>query len=128
MKARGPKLYNHPNSGIIDGVDFKYIPKDPDPGFNPEHNRQVIADSIKKNDILMRKKRKTYNETLDERIDAAASFLLHLANTKYNPKTDSSNQAALKYFGRKELARLRGEEIKQQIMAELRSNAWILKD
>ena len=130
MKAKGPKLSNLPNSGIIAEDDFKFMYEKPDgdANFSVEHNRKVIAESIKKNDKLMKQKRKEYDNTLEERVDAGVDFLKYLANKKYNPNTDKSSDLAMKYFGRRELARLRGEEIKQQIQEELRRNAWILND
>ena len=47
---RGPKLYPH-MSDIVEEKDFKFIPKDPDPNFSVEHNRKVIAQTIKENEI-----------------------------------------------------------------------------
>ena len=128
MKAKGPKLSNLSHSGEIAESDFKYMYEKPegDLGFSVEHNRRVIAQSIAKNDKKSKQIQKDYDETLEERTNAAVDFLRYLANSKYNPSTDSSSKAALKYFGRRELARLRGEAIKKQIMEELKKNSWIL--
>ncbi len=122
MKAYGPKLFKDlKTSGEISKADFKFVPKDPSPGFSVEHNRRVIEQSIKKNEALMRAKRKIFEEGLEERTDAGTHFLMALARGKFNssdPKT-----AAMKYFGRRELARLRGEEIKEEMMRKMRQTA-----
>ena len=130
MKAKGPKLFNKPNSGVIAEADFKYMFERPDgdPNFSVEHNRRVIAESIKKNERKMRQIRQDYDKALESRVEAGVDFLRYLANKKYNPNSDSSSDMAMKYFGRRELARLRGEEIKEQIMAELDANKDIVSD
>lgn len=127
MKARGPKLYPHlKTSGQIDEKDFKYVPAEPEPGFSVEHNRRVIEESIKKNDRLMRQKQKEFDEAIEERTDASVSFLQALIRGKYN--SSDPHTAAMKYFGKKELARLRGEEIRQQLMDNLNQNKWMVED
>ena|SRR3990167_374939 len=122
MKAKGPKLYKdlkRGHSGEIRDVDFKYMYQNPDGdiGFSVEHNRKVIEETIKKNKANEKRLKKEYLNNVEERIDASTYFLKAIANGKYN-SSDPHTQA-LKYFGRRELARLRGEEIRQELMAKI---------
>ena len=127
MKAHGPKLYKKlKHSGEIQKEDFKFVPKDAEVGFSVERNRQVIEDSIAKTDKRIAQLKKEYSEQIEERVDAASYFLKKL--TQHKTYTSDPTKAAEYYFGRRELAKLRGEDIKQQIMAELRQNAGIMKD
>ena|SRR3990167_6852692 len=127
MKAYGPKLYKKlRRSGEIQQADFKFVPKDPEPGFDPARNRKVIDNSIKKYDRKIAQMKKEYSNQVEERVDAASYFLKKLIQHK--SYASDPRKAAEYYFGRKELARLRGDEIKEQIMSELRQNAGIMKD
>ena len=127
MKAHGPKLYkNIKTSGEIQQKDFRFVPKDAEAGFSPERNRKVIEDTIVKTDRRLAQLKKEYSEQVEERVDAVSYFLMNLI--KHKSYTSDPTKAAEYYFGRKELARLRGEEIAEQIRSELRGNAWIMKD
>jgi len=131
MKARGPKLYKdlkRGRSGEIRDVDFKYMYQKPDGdiGFSVEHNRRVIAETIKKNKENEKRLKKEYLENVEERIDASTYFLKALANSKY-ASSDPHTQA-LKYFGRRELARLRGEQIKQELMSKFAMASKLLNN
>ncbi len=90
--------------GKILKQDEKYVPVDPDPGFNADHNSKVIEDSIKKYEEMQNKKRKESTDKISERTSAIAKFLT-------SEKSDIKE-----YFGRTEMARLRGETIREQIM------------
>ena len=81
---------------------------DPSPGFDPEHNRRVIEQTIKENDAKRLKAGKEHEEAIRERSAALATYLKSLSQG--NATSDMK-----KYFGRKELARLRGEEILARI-------------
>ena len=127
MKAYGPKLYKKAkHSGEIQQADFRFVPKDPEPGFDPKRNRRVIEDSIKKYDKRLLALKKEYSNQVEERVDAVSYFLRKLMQHK--SYTSDPRKAAEYYFGRRELAKLRGQEIKEQIMSELRQNAYIMKD
>jgi len=117
MKAKGPKLFKKlRHSGEIQQQDFKYMYEKPegDIGFSPERNRQVVANVIKKTKAHEAQLKKEYMENVEERVDASVSFLKALARGKYN--SSDPHTAAMKYFGRRELARLRGEEIRRELM------------
>lgn len=92
-------------------LDFKkfYVPGGED-GFSPERNKAVIEETILKYEADRDRRQKEFGESLDERSDAVSHFL----------KAIDRGQAttALKYFGKKELARLRGEEILGQLYAK----------
>src|SRR3990167_5084993 len=90
-------------------IDWKWVPKDPEPGFNPEHNRQVVEKTIKANDRLRAKKQKEFKGKVDERANALASWLLSQHGAQ-------SSVPLEKYFGRVYFAKLRGEEIRQELM------------
>ena len=96
-------------SDIVEEKDFKFIPKDPDLNFSVEHNRKVIAQTIKENKIRQKMLDKEYMEGIEERTDAATYFLRALERGKYSSL--SPQEKAIKYFGRKELTRLRGNEL-----------------
>lgn len=124
MKVKGPKLFkNLKTSGEIHEADFKFLQEKPngDANFSIARNRAVIEKSIKKNEALMRAKQRAYDNALAERTDAATSFLQALVRGKFN--ASDPHTAAMKYFGRKELARLRGEEIKQLMLEQMKKNA-----
>ena len=92
----------------VSKADEKYMTVDPQPGFDPEHNRRVIEDTIKENDLKRLKAQKEHDEAIKERSSALATYLKSLSQG--NATSDMK-----KYFGRRELARLRGEEILARI-------------
>ena len=96
-------------SDIVEEKDFKFIPKDPDPNFSVEHNRKVIAQTIKENEIREKALKRAYMDEIEERTDAATYFFKALERGKYMALP--AQEAAVKYFGKKQLARLRGNEL-----------------
>lgn len=99
----------------ISFLDEKFLYEKPegDADFNPEHNAQVIADSIKKTDANYRAKKREQNDAISERASAAATYLKSL-------DTGGKTSNLADYFGKRELARLRGEEIKSRIEDQLK--------
>ena len=91
------------NLGMISPLDYKFVKSDPDEGFSESHNRQVIEDSIKETDKIQKKKRKEYDETVDERIDAVARFL-------QRAKMGVGESDVKSYFGKKMLEYLKGDK------------------
>jgi seryl-tRNA synthetase len=89
----------------IDILDYKYMEQNPegDADFSAERNAEVVANVIKKTDKMRRQKAREYQTALRERNEATAQFLKALEG---GASTDAE-----KYFGRRELARLRGEEV-----------------
>lgn len=80
-----------------------------DKGFSAQRNHEIIEGTIAKYEAELARRQKAYDETIDERADAVASFLKAIDRGK--------SSDPLKYFGKQELARLRGE----QILGNLRS-------
>mgnify|MGYP001601905753 FL=1 len=88
----------------IDPQDWRFVPADPDPDFDADHNRQVIDRTIKKSEAYRRKKMRQFNEGVGQRSEAIATYL---QSVKAGGKTSDVD----KFFGRRELARLRGQEV-----------------
>ena len=88
----------------IDPTDYKFTPVDPDPNFDPEHNRQVIENSIKRADALWREKKRKFAEGAKERAEAVATYAESL-------KMGGADSSLTKYFGKNHLAYLRGYEL-----------------
>ena len=93
----------------------RFLVPDGDPGFNPERNREVIAKSIEKYEAKRKREQELYRDKLGERSDAVASFLKRKANSTMEKSVED-------YFGRQELARLRG----QQILNQLRRDGGVI--
>lgn len=94
----------------------KWFKEGGDVGFSPEKNKYIIEKTIKKHEANIARKIKSYEEQVRERADAVATYLKSVANGK-----EKSVDA---YFGRRELARLRG----QQIIQKLQGNVTLLDD
>lgn len=75
-----------------------------DPDFNPEKNKAVFEYVKRKAWENHQKRKKQYDEKLRERMNAAASYILYLE------RGGNGGNKAEKYFGKRELARLRGVE------------------
>lgn len=96
--------------------DYKFVPKDPDIGFDAARNKRIIDEVIEETDKVRARKMREHNTKLKERTDAVAQYLHNIAQ--------GGNSSILKYFGRKHLAYLRGQEI----MQEIQKNLTIVKD
>src|SRR5438552_3593470 len=96
-----------PFSGLLEKVapeDKKFVPKTPDVGFSPERNKAIIENSIKEYEAMRAKKLKDRLTEYEERADAVVTYLKHLDRGQ-----GESNME--KYFGKRNLAYLRGLEI-----------------
>lgn len=94
----------------IDPMDRKFILKTPEKDFSPERNKAVVEQTIREYDAMRLAQMKKYDEDYAERSDAVVSYLKSL-----DAGRGSSNLE--RYFGRKELARLRGLEIRNKLMS-----------
>ena len=92
--------------------DKKYILNTPDAGFSPERNKAIIENSIKEYEAMRAKKLKDQVDQYAERADAVVTYLKSL-----NKGGMESNME--KYFGKKNLAYLRGQEIREKLMANM---------
>ena len=125
MKAYGPKLYKkQKNAGVIAEADFKFMYERPngDPDFDLEHNRKVIADTIRKTKANEARLHKEYMNKVEERVDATVSLLKAMERRKFNSETDNAEAFALSHFAKEELARLRGQQIREELLGRLVMN------
>ena|SRR3990167_2547873 len=89
----------------VNPLDWEYLEQNPegDADFNEDRNNEVIANIIKKTDKMRRQKAREFAAGNRERSEATAQYLKALEG--------GASTNAEKYFGRRELARLRGEEV-----------------
>ena len=108
---------------LIQPQDLKYVQVDPDPNFDPEHNKAVIEKTIKDNEKLVKARNRGFDEKAKERTNAVAIYLRSL-----NQGGKSTNHE--KFFGKKYLAYLRGKEImeklKEQMAIQGRNDAFFV--
>ena len=90
----------------------KWYQDTPDAGFSPERNKAVIRDSIAKSELYRERRNKDYVEALRERTDAVASYLKRVSM--------GMEKSVDQYFGRKELARLRGQKIVEEVKGRMK--------
>lgn len=87
----------------------RFFNSDPD-GFSPERNKFIVEQTIKDYEAMRAKKAKAQDEAYAERADATVTYLKSL------DRGQGGESNLLKYFGKRELARLQGLEIKQKLM------------
>ena len=104
--------------GKVNRVDWDLVPVDPDPDFDPEHNKRVIAETIRKNDLLQKKRRADYNEKIDEK---TADLAFYIKGIDQGGRTTDIN----KYFGKAHIAKMRGIEIRNQLMSQMTTEQMI---
>ncbi len=102
-------------SNLIQKEDYKFVGVNPDPGFDADRNKKVITETIANSERNRRLKQADYKDRLMARTGAIATYIKSIDNGQ-------TSMDVLKYFGRKEIARLRGEEIRESILGKL-SNA-----
>ena len=98
--------------GDINPLDKRFWPVDPDPDFNPERNRLVIERTIKKYEEQRARKQGDFVDKLKERTDAVASWLTSSHGAESMKPMD-------RYFSKRYLAHLRGQEIVKEIKGRL---------
>ena len=81
----------------------KFYALTPEPYFNPDHNKRVIENSIKKYEARRKLEMDKFREGVGERSDMVASYL--------KSNAVESNKPIDKYLGKTIMAQLRGEEI-----------------
>lgn len=87
-----------------------YFVEEGDPGFSPDRNKAVIAESIRKSKEVRRKILVKELDEIRERTDAVATYL--------KSRMAEGSSSVEKYFGKRYLAHLRG----QKIMNVMRTN------
>ena len=86
--------------------DWEYVLSEPELGFSPERNKRIIEGTIKKYEKVRAQKMKAWREGIAERSDALAQYFT-------SPKFISTPFG--KYFGKKGMAYLRGEQVLDEI-------------
>lgn len=89
-----------------------YFLPEGDPGFSPQKNKATIDSSIKKYEAQRRAKLDKVIDQYGERADAVITFLKSI-------ERGGSTSNIEKYFSKQTLAALRGDEIRNEIMANL---------
>lgn len=84
---------------------------DGDPGFDPDHNKRVIAETIRKQALNAARKKREHVEGVRERSAAVAQFM-----------SQEGNNNVIDYFGRKEAARLRGMDFLEDLKKRAAEN------
>jgi len=79
-----------------------------DPDFNPVRNKYIIDKTIKDYELNQKRKMKDYEKVLRERTDAVACYLT-------SEHGAGSGKSVERYFGRKLLNKLIGEELLERI-------------
>ena len=87
-------------------------------GFNPDRNKAIVEETIKEYEALRAAKAKAYDEDYAERADAVVSYLKSL--DKGGQATPGAQHSLMRYFGKREIARLQGLEIRQKLMAGMK--------
>src|SRR4030042_1585349 len=84
-------------------ADWKFVKVDPDPDFDPRHNRRVMDEVIKESEVLSRKRKREFQEGLGERANALGQFISAV-------NLGGKSEAAEKYFGKTFLNHLKGKD------------------
>lgn len=88
-----------------------YYIEEPDSSFSPEHNAWVMKESIRRTNENRRLRTKEYNEKVGERVDAVVTYL--------RSRAAEGNTPIEQYFGKKQLAHLRGQQIIKTIRTKI---------
>ena len=83
-----------------------------EPGFSVEHNKRIIAQSIKDTEANYRRKGREKDEDYRERASAAASFI-------QNAQSGDGAQNVKGYFGKDYLSYLQGKKTIDRLMDRL---------
>jgi len=89
----------------------RFFVRDAD-GFSAERNNFIIEQTIKEYEAMRAKKNKQFDDHYAERADAVVSFIKSVDKGNNN-----SGNNLEKYFGKKMLAYLRGQQIRDQLMS-----------
>lgn len=100
------------NQELVKRDRAKYFLPNGDEGYVKKHNDYVMSEVIRKYEAKQKAKLAEVVDQYGERADAVVTYLKAVAKGK-EAKVD-------RYFGKKYLAHLRGEEIRQELMGGLR--------
>jgi len=83
--------------------NLKWYKADGDVDFSPARNKWVIDKTIRDNEKLAKRKKDDYEDKLRERTDAVATYL--------TSRSAESDVPVERYFGKRNMAHLRGQKI-----------------
>lgn len=89
-----------------------------DADFSPERNKAIIDRTIKKAELMRKKKMQNYVDSIRERSDAVATYL--------KSRTAEGRTPVERYFGKKNLAHLRGVQIRDILKAKLKGRETLI--
>ena len=92
----------------IEKVDLPFVNVDPDPDFDPKHNEEVVRRTIEWTEKMAATKQRDYQDGLRERTSAFAQYV-----DSFNKGNTNTNME--KYFGKKYLTYLRGQQVINKI-------------
>ena len=90
-----------------------FFKEEGDENFNPERNKAIIAETIRKNMENQKRVLKQEEDNLIERTDAVATYL--------KSRIAEGSSAVEKYFGKRYLAYLRGMKIVNTLKSRLQN-------
>ena len=88
-----------------------YFVEEGEPGFNPAHNKHVIASTIKKTNQMRALRNRQYEDNVRERVDAVMTYA--------KSRLVYGSTPVEKYFGKRQLAHLRGQQIVDIIKSKI---------
>ena len=91
----------------------RFFQQEPD-GFSPERNKYIVEKTIEDYDKKRAERMKEAVEKYEERATAIAAWLGHTMLEHEGAGHDME-----KYFGKRMLAHLRGEQIREELMSKL---------
>jgi hypothetical protein len=90
----------------VDRRDWQFVKPQADDNFDPERNKQVIENSIKKYEAMRRKKMQEHTDGVEERAQALAFYMKHKGKV-------GSESEMTKYFGKSYMSYLKGDIMKR---------------
>lgn len=103
--------------------DWHLVRAEPDADFDPEKNKQIIENSIKKYEAMRRKKMAEHSDGVEERAKALAFYMKHKGMV-------GSESEMTKYFGKSYMEYLKGNILKrvQNSLKVLAPDGRVLRD
>jgi hypothetical protein len=90
----------------------KFFVERPESTFSPKRNKSVVDEVIKETELIRKRRSKTFEDKIRERSDAVATYLKAVERGKV-ANVDS-------YFGKKNLAYLRGQKIIETLKGKMK--------
>lgn len=90
----------------VERSDWQFVKAQPDADFDPERNKQIIENSIKKYEANRRKKMAEHSDGVEERAKALAFYMQHKGRV-------GSESEMTKYFGKSYMDYLKGNILKR---------------